>query len=70
MANDFNLKTTVNVSFEDAQRMVTLNLSVKVFLTSERNKVKIMNMKIFAEKDLLVLEVETDGQVKDNYYQE
>lgn len=65
LANDFNLKTTVNVSFEDAQRMADAQFVGQEFsLTSERNKVKIIDMKIFAEKDLLVLEVETDGQVK------
>lgn len=62
---DFNLKTTVNVSFEDAQRIADLQFVGQEFtLTSERNKVKIIAMKIYAENDLIVIEAQTEGQVK------
>lgn len=65
LAEDFNLKTTVNVSFEDAQRIADLQFVGQEFtLTSERNKVKIIAMKIYAENDLIVIEAQTEGQVK------
>lgn len=64
LAEDFNLKTTVNVSFYDAQKMAELQFVGQEFIiTSEKNKVKIRNMKIYAENDLLILEVETEGQI-------
>lgn len=62
---DFNLKTTANVTFEKATELAKQQFVGEEFvLTSEKNKVRIADMRMYPESDLVVLEVQTEGEVK------
>lgn len=62
---DFSLKTTANVTFEKATELAKQQFVGQEFvLTSEKNKVKITDMKMYPEDDLVVIEVLTEGEVR------
>lgn len=64
LAQDFNLKTTANISFDDATRLAEKQFVGQEFaLTGEKAKIQITDMKVYAEKNTVVLEVETKGQI-------
>ena len=64
MNPDFNLKTTANVSFEKATQLAKAQfLNQEFVLTSEKNKVKITDVKVYSEEFYVVIEAETIGEV-------
>ena len=64
LSSDFNLKTTANVSFEKATQLAkTQFLNQEFVLTSEKNKVKITDVKVYSEDFRVVIEAQTEGEV-------
>src|SRR5690606_32200894 len=62
--SEFNLKTTANVSFEKATELAKLQfLNQEFVLTSEKNKVKITDVKVYSEDFKIVIEARTEGEV-------
>lgn len=63
--SDFNLKTTAHVTFEKATELAKQQFVGQEFvLTSEKNKVRITDMRIYPDKKSIILEVDTEGEVK------
>ena len=66
---DFNLKTTTNISFQQATELAKAQfLGQEFVLTSEKNKVKITDVKVYSEDLYLVIEAETTGEVTGTSY--
>ncbi len=62
--SDFNIKTTANISFIDATNLAKAQfLNQEFVLTSEKNKVKITDVKVYAEDLYVVIEAQTTGEV-------
>jgi len=62
--SDFNLKTTANISFADATNLAKKQfLNQEFVLTSEKNKVKITDIKVYSEDLYVVIEAQTMGEV-------
>lgn len=62
--SDFNLKTTASISFVEATNLAKAQFLNKEFvLTSEKNKVKITGIKVYSEKQYIVIEAQTTGEV-------
>ncbi len=60
----FNLQTTASISFVEATNIAKAQFLNKEFvLTSEKNKVKITDVKVYSENQLIVIEVQTTGEV-------
>jgi hypothetical protein len=65
LATDFNLKTTANVTFDRATSLAKQQFVGQEFvLTSEKNKVRITDMRLYPDKQSIILEVDTEGEVK------
>lgn len=65
ISNEFNIKTTANITFQEASALAKAQFLNKEFvLTSEKNKVKITDIKVYSEKDKIVIEAQTEGEVK------
>ena len=64
LPNIFNLQTTANISFDEATKIARQQFLNKEFpLNSEKNKVKVDDIKVYAEKENIVIEVKTQGGV-------
>lgn len=64
LASDFNLKTTANVTYTKATDLArTQFLNQEFVLTSEKNKVKITDVKVYSEDFYIVVEAQTEGEV-------
>ncbi len=64
LASDFNLKTTANVSYTKATELARAQfLNQEFVLTSEKNKVKITDVKVYSEDFYIVIEAQTEGEV-------
>lgn len=62
--SDFNIKTTANISYEDATHLAKAQfLNQEFVLTSEKNKVRITDIKVYSEDLYLVIEAQTTGEV-------
>lgn len=62
--SDFNLKTTASISFTEATNLAKTQFLNKEFvLTSEKNKVKITDVKVYSEKQQIIIEAKTTGEV-------
>lgn len=60
----FNLQTTASISFAEATNLAKTQFLNKEFvLTSEKNKVKITDVKVYSENQLIVIEAQTTGEV-------
>jgi hypothetical protein len=63
--SDFNLKTTANITFDNATALAKQQFVGQEFvLTSEKNKVRITDMRIYPDKQSIILEVDTEGEVR------
>lgn len=64
LQNIFNLQTTANISFDEATKIARQQFLNKEFrLNSEKNKVKVDDIKVYSEKENIVIEVKTQGGV-------
>lgn len=64
LQNLFNLQTTANISFDEATKIARQQFLNKEFpLNSEKNKVKVDDIKVYGEKENIVIEVKTQGGV-------
>ncbi|WP_312761160.1 DUF4403 family protein [Epilithonimonas sp.] len=64
LPNIFNLQTTANISFDEATKIARQQFLNKEFpLNSEKNKVKVDDIKVYAEKENIVIEVKAEGGV-------
>lgn len=64
LANVFNLQTTANISFDEATKLARQQFLNKEFpLNNEKNKVRVDEIKVYPEKDNIVMEVKTEGAV-------
>lgn len=64
LPNIFNLQTTANISFDEATKIARQQFLNKEFpLNSEKNKVKVDDIKVYGEKENIVIEVKTQGGV-------
>ncbi|WP_333850373.1 DUF4403 family protein [Epilithonimonas sp.] len=64
LQNVFNLQTTANISFEEATRLATQQFLNKEFaMGSEDKKVKITDISVYQEKENIVIEAHTSGEV-------
>ena len=64
LPNAFNLKTTANISFDEATRIARQQFLNKEFaMSSEDKKVKITDISVYQEKENLVIEAHTAGEV-------
>ena len=64
LQNIFNLQTTANISFDEATKIARQQFLNKEFpLNSEKNKVKVDDIKVYGEKENIVIEVKTQGGV-------
>lgn len=69
LSSDFNLKTTANVSYDQATALARAQfLGQEFVLTSEKNKVKITDVKVYSEDLYVVIEAETTGEVTGTSY--
>ncbi len=69
LSSDFNLKTTANVSYDQATALARAQfLGQEFVLTSEKNKVKITDVKVYSEDLYVVIEAETIGEVTGTSY--
>lgn len=67
--SDFNLKTTANISFEQATALARAQfLGQEFVLTSEKNKVRITDVKVYSEDLYVVIEAETEGEITGTSY--
>lgn len=63
--NEFNLKTTAHVTFDDATELARKQFVGQEFaLTGEKSKVRVTDMKMFTDRQLVVLEIHTEGAIK------
>lgn len=64
LPNAFNLKTTANISFNEATRIAKQQFLNKEFaMSSDDQKVKITDIKVYQEKENMVIEAHTTGEV-------
>ena len=64
LPNIFNLQTTANISFDEAKRIAKQQFLNKEFaMRSEDKKVKITDIKVYQEKENIVIEAQTSGEV-------
>ena len=64
LQNIFNLQTTANISFDEATKIARQQFLNKEFpLNSEKNKVKVDDIKVYGEKENIVIEVKIQGGV-------
>ena len=64
LQNIFNLQTTANISFDEATKIARQQFLNKEFpLNSEKNKVKVDDIKVYGDKENIVIEVKTQGGV-------
>jgi len=64
LPNIFNLQTTANISFDEATRIAKQQFLNKEFaMSSEDQKVKITDIKVYQEKENIVIEAQTTGEV-------
>lgn len=64
LQNVFNLQTTANISFDEATRLARQQFQDKEFpMSSEEKKVKITEISVYKEKDNVVIEAHTSGEV-------
>lgn len=64
LQNVFNLQTTANISFEEATKLATQQFLNKEFaMGSEDKKVKITDISVYQEKENIVIEAHTTGEV-------
>ncbi|MNX92649.1 hypothetical protein D3C86_1247990 [compost metagenome] len=64
LQNIFNLQTTANISFDEATRIARQQFLNKEFaMSSEDKKVKITDIKVYQEKENIVIEALTSGEV-------
>ncbi|TDX84130.1 DUF4403 family protein [Epilithonimonas xixisoli] len=64
LPNIFNLQTTANISFDEATRIAKQQFLNKEFaMSSEDKKVKITDIKVYQEKENIVIEAQTSGEV-------
>lgn len=64
LPNVFNLQTTANISFDEATRIARQQFLNKEFaMSSEDKKVKITDIKVYQEKENIVIEAQTSGEV-------
>ena len=64
LPNIFNLQTTANISFDEATKIARQQFLNKEFpLNSEKNKVKVDDIKVYGEKENIVIEVKAEGGV-------
>ncbi|WP_379968370.1 DUF4403 family protein [Epilithonimonas sp. UC225_85] len=64
LPNVFNLQTTANISFDEATRIAKQQFLNKEFaMSSEDKKVKITEISVYQEKENIVIEAHTTGEV-------
>jgi len=64
LPNVFNLQTTANISFDEATRIAKQQFLNKEFaMSSEDKKVKITDISVYQEKENIVIEAHTTGEV-------
>lgn len=64
LSNQFNLQTTANISFDEATKLARQQFLNKEFpLNNEKNKVKVNDIIVYPEKDIIVIEIKTEGGV-------
>lgn len=64
ITSGFNLQTTASISFTEATNLAKSQFLNKEFvLTSEKNKVKITDVKVYSENQLIIIEAQTTGEV-------
>ncbi|WP_312751107.1 DUF4403 family protein [Epilithonimonas hominis] len=64
LQNVFNLQTTANISFDEATRLAKQQFQDKEFpMSSEEKKVKITDISVYQEKENIVIEAHTTGEV-------
>lgn len=64
LQNIFNLQTTANISFDEATRIAMQQFLNKEFaMSGEDKKVKITDIKVYQEKENIVIEAQTTGEV-------
>ena len=64
LPNIFNLQTTANISFEEATKLARQQFLNKEFaMSGEDKKVKITDVSVYQEKDNVVIEAQTTGEV-------
>lgn len=62
--NIFNLQTTANIGFDEATKLARQQFLNKEFpLNSNKNTVKVDDIKVYPEKDQIVIEVKAEGAV-------
>lgn len=60
----FSLQTTASISYTEATNLAKAQFLNKEFvLTSEKNKVRITDVKVYSEKQFIVIEAQTEGEV-------
>lgn len=60
----FNLQTTASISFAEATNMAKSQFLDREFvLTSEKNKVRITDIKVYSENQKIIIEAQTTGEV-------
>ncbi|AZI41147.1 DUF4403 family protein [Epilithonimonas vandammei] len=64
LQNVLNLQTTANISFDEATRLAKQQFQDKEFpMSSEEKKVKITDISVYQEKENIVIEAHTTGEV-------
>ncbi|WP_312421374.1 DUF4403 family protein [Epilithonimonas sp.] len=64
LPNIFNLQTTANIIFDEATKIARQQFLNKEFpLNNEKNKVKVDDIKVYGEKENIVIEVKAKGGV-------
>jgi hypothetical protein len=64
LQNIFNLQTTANISFDEATRLAQQQFLNKEFaMSSEDKKVKVTDISVYQEKENMVIEAHTSGEV-------
>ncbi len=64
LPNIFNLQTTANISFDEATRIARQQFQDKEFaMSGENKKVKITDISVYQEKENIVIEAHTTGEV-------
>lgn len=62
--SDFNIKTTANITYEEATSLARKQFLNQEFeLTSENSKVKITDIKVYGENLNVVIEAQTEGAI-------
>ncbi|MPS73190.1 MAG: DUF4403 family protein [Chryseobacterium sp.] len=64
LPNIFNLQTTANISFDEATRIAKQQFQDKEFaMSGENKKVKVTDISVYQEKENIVIEAHTTGEV-------